>query len=63
LADDRLFRILCTAVRSACSRIESQLKEQLNTANRANDVRLLKLALVMAILAFAAALVYGKISL
>jgi len=41
----------------------AQLKEQLNTANRANDVRLLKLALVMAILAFAAALVYGKISL
>ena len=41
----------------------AQLKQQLKATNRASDARLLKLALVMALLALIAAVIYGKIPL
>jgi hypothetical protein len=40
-----------------------QLKYQLRAANRATNARLLKLAVVMALLAAIAALLYGPITL
>ena len=40
-----------------------QLKDQLKATNKANDFRLVKLALVMVILAVIAAFVYGRIQL
>jgi len=38
-----------------------QLKQQIHIANRASDIRLLKMVLAMVILAIVAAVVYGKI--
>ncbi|MBN2138875.1 MAG: hypothetical protein JW720_13790 [Sedimentisphaerales bacterium] len=38
------------------------LKQQLRTANRVTDARLLRLALVMVLLAVIAALLYGRIA-
>lgn len=40
-----------------------QLKEQLKATRKANDNRLLKMAIVMVLLAVLAGLVYGKIQL
>jgi hypothetical protein len=41
----------------------SQLKGQLTATNRASNMRLLKMALVMVILAVIAAVMYGRIQL
>jgi len=40
-----------------------QLKEQLHASNRSHDIRLLKLAFVMVILAIIAAFMFGRIRL
>ena len=40
-----------------------QLKGQLKDNNKTNDVRLLKLALIMVILALVAAIMHGRIQL
>lgn len=39
-----------------------QLKEQLKDTNKANDLRLLKLFVLMIVLAVAAALIHGRIN-
>jgi len=46
------------------TKVEIQhLKEQLRSANKANDTRLLKLTLVLVIVAVIAGIWYGKIQL
>jgi len=40
-----------------------ELKKELKAVNRADDARLLKLALVMVILVIVAAFIYGRIQL
>ena len=50
------------SIRQTKKEIE-QLKDQLKATNRKNDLRLLKLAFVMVILAIIAAFIHGRIQL